>query len=58
MSSQEDTNDSVTVTEVGRRLLHNPNRELVRRVYGGNYDWYRRCVMANFPGCDQEAEKE
>lgn len=58
MSLQEDTNDHITVTEVGRRLLHNPNRELVRRVYNGNYEWYKRCVVANFPGCDQEPEEE
>ncbi len=58
MSLQDDSNDHMTVTEVGRRLLQNPNRELVRRVYGGNYDWYRRCVIANFPGCDQKTEEE
>lgn len=54
----EDSNDPEVVTAIGRRLLANPNRELVRRVYGGNYDWYRRCVIANFPGCEEDSEEE
>jgi hypothetical protein len=50
------SNDPTYVAATGRRLLKRPSKDLLKRVYNGSTEAFRKCVISNFPGCDQNEE--
>jgi hypothetical protein len=57
MSSKDDSNEPEFVASTGRRLLANPNKELILRVYSGSMNAFKKCVISNFPGADKPKAK-
>jgi hypothetical protein len=43
------------VRNAGRRMLEKPDHGLIVEVFGGDFERYKQCVIANFGECDPDA---
>jgi hypothetical protein len=51
---KDTSNDPLYVAATGRRLLQRPKKDIVKKVFNGSIEAYRLCVIANFPGCQDD----